>query len=186
MDQQERDIIVSCQAGNTEHFGELYDRYIKKIYSFIYYKTLHKQTAQDLTSDVFFKALKNIRSVNPDRKFSTWLYTIARNTVIDHYRTFRRTGNIEDVWDLKDDTDFTQGLDDAITFDTLKNHLANLSPTQRDIIIMRIWEDMNYEDIAAVIGKSEGNCKVIFSRSIAQLRAETLAALIVVSLIAYL
>jgi RNA polymerase sigma-70 factor, ECF subfamily len=178
MDNTEQDIIASCQSGNTERFGELYDRYIRKIYTFIYYKTLHKQTAEDLTSEVFFKALKNIRSVNPEKKFSTWLYAIARNAVIDHYRTFKRTTDIEDAWDVGDDNDLSEKLDDTKTFEKLQKGLVRLSPIQREIVILRIWEDMSYREIADVVGKTEENSKMIFSRSIAKLRTDVLLALL--------
>lgn len=170
MDIQEQEIAASCQAGNTEQFGELYDRYVRKIYAFIYYKTLHRETAEDLTSEVFLKALKNIKSFDLEKKFSTWLYAIARNSVIDHYRTLKRAQPIEDVWDLGDESDMSEKIDDRIVFEKINKHLARLSPIQRDIIILRIWEDMSYADIAGIVGKNEGNCKVIFSRAIAELR----------------
>ena len=87
--EREGEILREYQAGNLEHFGEIYDVYIKKIYNFIYYKTHHKETAEDLTSETFRKALSNIKSFDTHRAFSSWLYRIAQNTVIDHYRTYR-------------------------------------------------------------------------------------------------
>ena len=153
-----------------ERFAELYDAYVEKIYRFIYYKTLHKETAEDLTSETFFKALKNIKSFDSSRSFSSWIYKIAQNTVIDYYRTLKRTENIDDIWDLKDEDDFLKRIDDKIDIKRVKEHLSLLPSLQRDIIIMRIWQDMSYGEIAEVIGKSEDNCKVIYSRAIAKLR----------------
>jgi len=102
----EKDIIVSCQQGDLEKFSWLYDKYIKKIYDFIYFKTTHKETAEDLTSQTFFKALEKIKTFNSDKgTFSAWLYQIARNTVIDHYRTMKKTVDIDDVWDMAEDQD---------------------------------------------------------------------------------
>ena len=181
--EKERKIILECQSGNLEGLSELYDLYVRKIYKFIYYKTLHTQTAEDLTSDVFFKALKNIDTFNFKHKFSSWLYKIAQNTVIDHFRTYKKTENIEDVWDLADDTDLERNLDNKISFEKVKKHLDNLSAIQRGIIIMRIWHDMSYEEIAEVVGKSEANCRVIFSRSLSDLRLETLLAALILLVI---
>ena len=65
--QQDRELILECQKGNTQAFGALYDKYIKKIYDFIYYKTHHKETAEDLTSQTFFKVLNAIQSEDPTR-----------------------------------------------------------------------------------------------------------------------
>lgn len=153
-----------------ERFAELYDAYVKKVYKFIYYKTLHKETAEDLTSETFFKALKNFKSFDSSRSFSSWIYKIAQNTVIDYYRTSKRTENIDDIWDLKDEDDFLKRIDDKTEIKRVKKHLSLLPSLQRDIIIMRIWQNMSYSEIAEVIGKSEDNCKVIYSRAIAKLR----------------
>lgn len=170
MDTRERDIIIDCQKGDTERFAEIYDLYIRKIYKFIYYKTLHKETAEDLTSETFLKSMKNIKKFDVSRQFSSWLYKIAQNTVIDYYRTSKKTENIDDVWDIKDEEDFIEKLDNKLSFKKIKKHLSGLPSMQRDIIIMRVWQDMTYKEISEIIGKTEENCKVIFSRTIAKLR----------------
>lgn len=95
--------LKKCQKGELEAFGFLYDNYIKKIYDFIYYKTHHQETAEDLTNATFMKALENIRKFNlQEAYFPAWLYKIARNTVIDHYRTQKNHNNIDDAWDIAD------------------------------------------------------------------------------------
>ena len=94
MENDEFAIVQSCQKGSVEDFGRLYDLYIKKIYNFIYYKTHHQETAEDLVSIVFTKALKKINTFDNSGTFSAWLYRIARNTVIDHYRTKKLDYNI--------------------------------------------------------------------------------------------
>src|SRR6056297_2278284 len=88
MKQRESQAINNCQQGQLDSFNWLYERYIKKIYNFIYYKTMHQETAEDLTSQTFIKALNKINSFDSEQgTFQAWLYKIARNTVIDHYRT---------------------------------------------------------------------------------------------------
>src|SRR3989344_5321205 len=176
MDEHEKNIILDCQSGNVERFSELYNLYIRKIYKFIYYKTLHKQTAEDLTSEVFFKALKNIYKFNAEHRFSQWIYKIAQNAVIDYFRTYKKTENIEDVWELRDDADFVEKIDEKMVFEKVKKCLAGFSSIERDIIIMRLWQDMSYDEISEATGKNTGNCKVIFSRSISKLRSEVLLA----------
>src|SRR3989339_340635 len=112
MDKQEEAAIKKCQAGDPEQFGVLYDKYIKKIYDFIYYKTHHRETAEDLTSKTFMKALQNIGGFDLGRgTFQAWIYQIARHTVIDHYRTAKSDANIEDVWDLSGHDDLERDID---------------------------------------------------------------------------
>ncbi|MEK9181005.1 MAG: sigma factor [Patescibacteria group bacterium] len=80
MENSESELIIACQKGELENFGQLYDQYIDKIYRFIYYRTRHKETAEDLTAQTFQKALEGVCGYNAGRgRFSSWLYQIARN-----------------------------------------------------------------------------------------------------------
>lgn len=169
----ELDLIKNCQQGDNSAFGQLYDKYIKKIYDFIYYKTHHKQTAEDLTSDTFFKALSKINSFDATKgTFQAWLYQIARNTVIDHYRSSKEFINIDDAWDIEVNVSSAAHLDQQATLTEVKKYISKLSSEQRDIVIMRIWGEMSYQEIAQVLGKTEAACKMSFSRTISKIRSE--------------
>ena len=158
---------------NTKNFGQLYDKYVKKIFNFIYYKTHHKETAEDLTSETFMKALTKINEFDEDKgAFSTWLYQIARNTVIDFYRTKKSNLNIDDIWDLANEEDILCDLDTKEKLTEVKKYLKKLKSEQREIVILRVWEGMSYKEISEAVGKSEASCKMSFSRTIHQLRLE--------------
>ncbi len=172
MDPQEQALIASAKEGNAQAFGELYDRYIKSIYDFIYYKTWHKETAEDLTSQTFFKALRQLASYAPKKaEFSTWLYSIARNTVIDHYRTNRPQDPIEDALALSSQGETDIRLDARLKLEKVKEALARLTPMQREIILLRVWQEKSHEEIAAITGKTESAVKMAYSRAIKQLRS---------------
>lgn len=163
----------AAARGDREAFGKLYDAFIRPIYNFIYYKTHHQETAEDLVSIVFTKAFTNISSFNADKApFTAWLYQIARNTVIDHYRTEKATSDIEDAWDIDDGTDIVRDFDAKQKLEKVQKYLAGLTPEQRDIVIMRVWQEMSYEEIAEVLGKSVDSCKMMFSRTMKKLRNE--------------
>ena len=136
----DRKIVKDCQKGNLNEFGKLYDKYIKKIYNFIYYKTHHKETAEDLTSQTFIKALDNIKTFSESKgSFASWLYRIARNNVIDYYRKKERgTVNIYDFWGFSSKTDIGYDIDIKEKLSQVKDYLKKLSFEQREIIIMRI------------------------------------------------
>lgn len=184
MDQAEIEIINKCQAGDTEAFGRLYDKYIKKIYDFVYYKTHHPETAEDLVSQVFMKALRKITDFKINQgTFQAWIYRIARNTVIDHYRTSKIADNIEDIWDLAGNDDTERDIDTRNKLKEVEAYLTKLKPEQRDIIIMRVWQGMSYQEIALVLAKTEAGCKMVYSRAIRRLRDEVpLAALLYLAL----
>jgi RNA polymerase sigma-70 factor, ECF subfamily len=162
---------AKCQAGDTAAFGTLYDRYIERIYRFIYYKTFSREVAEDLTSDVFMKALQKIHSFDDERgAFSAWLYRIARNAVIDHYRTKKTTVPIEDVFDLSVEDRTIDELDAMAAIERVSEYMKTLTQRQREIITLRIWEGYAYREIAEIVGGTEDSVKMAFSRSIRELR----------------
>jgi|SRR3989344_1077394 len=170
---EEANLIIACQKGNTEAFGKLYDFYSKKIYDFLYYRTHHKQTAEDLASTVFTKALEKIRQFDSGKaQFSTWLYQIARNTLIDHYRALKTTDNIEDIWDLPSSANVERDADTTLALEKVKEHIKQLPSLQRDIVVMRLWDGLSHAEIASILSITEGNSKVSFSRAVDKLRVE--------------
>jgi len=176
MDEQR--LIAACQAGDLSHFDPLYIAYVKQIYAFVHRRTMDRQTAEDITSVTFIKALEKIGSYSPGKGvFGAWLYRIARNTITDHYRTHRPHEDIENVWDLSSDDDIAKEASDRIEHEKLREVLRKLDPLKRDIVMMRLWEGLSYKEIAAITGKTETNCKVIFSRTVDGLRSELPLAL---------
>ena len=164
-------LVKEFQSGNKEAFGELYELYIRPIYNFVYYKTHHKETAEDLTSQVFMKAYRAAVGFESEKgTFQAWLYQIARNAVIDHYRSVRPTRDIEDVWDLSGNENIERDTDNLLLLGKVKEQLRGFSVEQRDIVIMRVWQELSYTEIAEILGKSEASCKMSFSRSIKKLR----------------
>lgn len=169
----ENQIVDLCKQGNLEKFTLLYDMYANKIFRFVYYKTTHKETAEDITSEVFIKALKNIEKFN-DKKgtFQAWLFKIARNTVIDYYRTKKDISDIDNIWSLSGGDDISQNVENKDNIEKIKKYISQLTPRQREIIILRVWENMPYREIADIIGETEANCKMIFSRTIKKIRGD--------------
>lgn len=171
--EKEFEIIKACQAGNYEGFGALYGAYIKKIYDFVYWKTYHKETAEDIVSAVFMKALENIKSYRPEKgSFSAWLYGIARNAVIDHCRKGRPEIPVEDIWDIPDKNNLEVDFDVRDKLEEVKKNLAQFKRAHREIVILRLWQELSYREISEIVGASEANCKMIFSRTLSKLRSE--------------
>lgn len=183
MELLEQQIIIQCQKGKLEEFEKLYEGYFEKIYRFIYFRTHHKETTEDLTSQTFMKALEKIQTFESVKgSFSGWIYRIARNNVIDHYRTKKKNTDILDVWDLHSDKDIERDIETKEKLEKVIKYLENIDREHREILIMRLWDGLSYQEIAPILGKKEANCRVIFSRTIGRLRKEVVLSLILTSL----
>ncbi len=166
-----------------QDLGELYDEYFPKIYNYIFYRIRHKETAEDLTSQTFLKAVDNFDRFNSKKgTFQSWIYRIAKNTLIDHYRKNKETMDIEKIFNLKSDEDIEKQVADKISVQKIRKALKILSPDQQEIVIMRLWDDLPYQEIASITKKTTASCRMIFSRAIAQLRKHVLATVILIIL----
>src|SRR3989339_379429 len=182
----EQKTIRRCQQGQLNEFGQLYDRYAEPIYRFIYYRTHHQPTAEDLTSSTFLKALEHFNNFDAGRgTFSAWLYRIARNTITDYYRTRKETVDIEDVWDLGTSTDLPRDLDLRHQLKQVSQYLALFPARDRDIILMRVWDELSYREISEIINCTEASCKMAFSRAIKKLRAQSTSLYLLLMLFKY-
>lgn len=175
MDSKELSVITACQSGDMQQFSFLYEQYVQKIYSFIFHKTFHKETAEDLTSQTFLKALQGISTFDAEKsQFSTWIFTIARNTVFDFFRTHKSMANIDDVWDIDAGVDLIEDQHLASLYAKVKESLQHLSVQQREILMLRFWQDLSYKEIALLLQKSEASVKMDASRGIQKLKKDFL------------
>lgn len=164
---------------DTQRFASLYDAHVRDIYKYLYYRTQHRETAEDLTSQVFLKALDKFAAYDEARgAFIAWLYRIARNTLIDHYRSSRETLDIEDVWDLQSDSDVARDAEARERIDKLRPYLSALPREQRELLLLRLWDGLSYAEISEILGKSEDACKMAYSRVVARLRKEVPASIL--------
>lgn len=161
------DIVKSIQKWKRDNFILLYDKYIKKIYDFVFFKVWNKSEAEDLTSEIFLKAYESMDKFDVTREsaFSSWIYKIANNLVIDYYRTKKDVVSDELIWEKPQYYDILWDIQNRDKIKEVLDYLDSLEPIQKEIFIMRIWNDMSYNEISEIVGKSVDNCKQIFSRT---------------------
>jgi len=169
----EEKLIISAVEGDSSAFGELYDHYQPMIYRFVAIKVSHREEAEDITHQVFLSAWQNIRSYkHRGHPFSSWLYQIARNQVIDFYRARRSEVSI-DVVDpevFAATASVETALPGKLEMDAVHQAIRQLKPDYQDVIIMRFIEDISLKEAALAMGKTEGAVKLIQHRAIRELK----------------
>ena len=161
-------------GGARETFAELYEQYMPGVYRYIHYRVGNIHLAEDLTSAVFEKALTGFSRYRSDRaSFSTWLMSIARHMVIDHYRAMDRRKNtpLEEVNDLLSDNPSPE--QEAVKREELhilQFCLAGLSRHEQEIISLKFSAGLTNRRIAGMLSVSESNIGTILYRAVRKLR----------------
>ncbi len=161
-------------AGDAEAFGSLYDRYVDVVYRYVYYRIGEPAEAEDVTSDVFFKALRAMPRYQPRQPFLAWLYRIARNALIDRARRQRPQLSFEDALEHPDGdrvVDPDSRLDRLSDSAALRSAIGKLTPLQQDVIILRYLEGLDTKQIGRIIGRRDGTVRGIEFRALGALRA---------------
>lgn len=169
-----QDTLQGFRIGESRAVANVYDAFVRPIYEYIYFRTFHRETAEDVTSETFIKAIDRASTFDPQRgTLSAWLYRIARNTLIDHIRASRSTVSLEEAWILPDNRIALDDQTDVhIDMERLRNALEHLDPAHRELVILRAWHGLSYDEISQITGKSATAQKMSFSRVIARLRKE--------------
>lgn len=171
--QEQHELVLRWQKGDKQAFTLLYTHFAKPIYSFVYYKVHHKETAEDLVSTAFMKAVAAVNSFNVEKgTFSAWMYQIARNTVVNHYRAQKPEFGMDEQWDIASKENVAGTFATKEEVRQVQTYLAKLPAEQQEIMTMRLWDSMSYAEIAEILGKSEASCKMSFSRTIKKIREE--------------
>jgi RNA polymerase sigma-70 factor (ECF subfamily) len=166
-------LITSAVKGNSSAFGQLYDHYQPMIYRFVAVKVSRREEAEDITHQVFLSAWQNIKSYeHRGHPFSSWLYQVARNQVIDHYRAKRINTDIEAIdpeyFAAPASVEFTLPM--KLQMETVREAMQKLKQDYQDIIIMRFVEEISIKEAAVALNKTEGAIKLMQHRAIRELK----------------
>lgn len=167
----EIDLARRASAGDRRAFAELYDRHLDAVYRYAFYRLRDDAEAEDVTSDVFHRALVAMPRYEPRRPFLAFLYTIARNVIADRLRHARPAASFEDAiaqaGDAPSPEQIASSLDDARR---LRSAIAKLTELQQEVIIFRFLEDRSTKEVAQLTGKPESTIRGIQMRALEALR----------------
>lgn len=176
MQSTDDEILVKAAMGDQEAFGQLYERYVEKIFNYIYYRTGSTYDAEDLTEKVFYRAMHHIgRYRDQGLPFSAWLYRIAHNLVANWHRDNSRRKEIP--------------LEDGLLFAGSSNHpetellkledrerlvkaIRMLPPERQQLLILKFVDHLSNAEIGQIMGRTEGAVKSLYHRTLLSMRIE--------------
>ncbi len=174
---QEKLLLYRVRAKkDPEAYGKIYDLYATRIYRFVYFKVSSVEEAQDLTADVFLKAWSYLLDEKGKevRHLSALLYGIARNRVIDHYRSKAGRETLplleEAEEQIADDRATSKQTDAKIDVAMLEKHLRSLKDEYREVLVMKYLDELETFEIAKILGKTHGNVRVLLHRALSAIR----------------
>jgi RNA polymerase sigma-70 factor (ECF subfamily) len=172
--QDEQSLVRRAQQQDKEAFAELYEAYFDKIYRYIVLKTGDRTEAEDMTQQVFLKALKSLPAYKyKDVPFSAWLYRIAHNQMVDHFRRSGRQQSCELTDEITPDD--PEGNPEhqtelKINIEGLVKATRQLTRAQQEVIALRFSSDLPVAEVARLMGRSEGAVKALQHSAVLALR----------------
>ena len=161
--------MQSVAKGDLAQLAVLFDRHHKRIYNFFFKMHRNKMISEDLTQEVFVKIMRHRKSFK-NGNFTAWIYTIARNVFADYYQKLKRERNTISDTEISNLQQQSSANENQEEIDHLQKALLNLNTSDRELIIMHRFQEIQYAQIAEIIGSSEGAVKTKVHRALKKLK----------------
>lgn len=166
----EQTLIARAKRGNRDAFADLYLSYVDGIYRYIFFRlNQDDEETKDIVSAVFLKAWKRIDTFTNHISFQAWIYRIAHNTLIDHYRTKKKYSRLEDI-EIEFNPDTEDKFDTAIAIKEIAKAMKKLTAEQKQVITLKFVEELTNKEIAFVMNKQEDAVRALQCRALKELR----------------
>jgi RNA polymerase sigma-70 factor (ECF subfamily) len=176
MHEESDSVLIARAQEDPGVFGLLYERYVERIYNYIYYRTGNHHDAEDLTARTFYRALKHFsRYVDRGAPFSAYLYRIAHNVVANWHRDTSRRQMVpleEATLTALKREEPAAATDEKQEREMLLRVVRRLPPERQQLLILKFVEQMSNAAIAQVMGRTEGAIKSLYHRTLEALRQE--------------
>lgn len=155
--------VSQARAGSTEAWDVLFRRYQLPLYVYICELVHHSQTSLDLVQETFINAARHLDSLRDDDRFGSWLFGIAHQKCIQHWRTHNRQERLLDEFAKSLPTDLDEGPDELLIQqeqeDAFMQHLSELPPPHRSVLLLHFVEDFSIDEIAIITATPPGTVK---------------------------
>ena len=174
IDLPDEDLMVAVRDGDLDKLAMIFERYNKRLYGFFMKQTCDPHTSEDLVQDVFHRILRYRHTYKEGGRFMTWIFTIARSALLTHQRKHRHARDEVEINDFLAATDPPPGadLEKHEECALVRKALMRLTPDKREALVLSRFENMSYEEIAAIAGCAVGTIKARVHRAIKDLSRE--------------
>lgn len=163
--QTDKQLVDEILAGRTEKYGVLAERYQQQIYRFLRGMSLDHDEAADVLQSALVRAYERLDTLRGGERFRVWLYSIAANLARNYLRRNKRSVPLDSVIISADEPDIGRSLDREKLEKMVEGALESLSEEQRKVVLLRVYQDMPFKDVAESCGISLSNAKVSFHRA---------------------
>jgi RNA polymerase sigma-70 factor (ECF subfamily) len=165
---EEARLVDDAKAGNPEAFARLYDAYVERVTRYVYFRVSEAIDTEDLVAQVFLKAWENLdRYKMGSSPFIAWLYTIARNLVIDHYRTKKNVLPLEEAIAMPSDMEMPdEEAQTRFDLQAMRDALQFLTSDQQQALILKYIAGLPNDSIAKIMKKQEGTVRGLQMRAL--------------------
>ena len=154
-----------------ESMNEIYQKYARSVYRFLYAKTRNKDIAEELTQETFYQAIKSIDKFDGSCKLSTWLFGIAKNQFFNY---MRKNPTMQDISEYAEELESDEKVEDKVitSFERVElvKALHNCREPYKEVLYQRIFGNLSFREIGEILGKSENWARVTYYRGKEQLK----------------
>ncbi len=169
--QNEVELVQAAKALDASAWSAIYQRHYRQVYGYIFFRTHDREQAEDLTADVFVRALRGIGGYSyRGTPLLAWLYRIARNVTADHRKAMSRRAGREAAGLEGEPQDAADVIGGAVERVDMRAAIAGLTDEQQQVVLLRFYERMSAAEVAMVMGKTEGAVKALQARALNSLR----------------
>jgi RNA polymerase sigma-70 factor (ECF subfamily) len=167
-------LLARAIKGDADAFGDLYERHLMSIFRYVYYRIGEVREAEDLTETIFVKVWQALPKFKLGKSsFRTWIYRVAHNTLVDHYRTKKEEFELPEDAPIKSSSPLPE--EEVIAMERSEQisvAIRRLNPQHQEVLTLRFINEMSHEEAAKVMGKSTGAVRVLQYRALKALQQQ--------------
>ena len=169
---QDGDLIQRARQGDQRALVEIYEQYQPSVFTYVFYRVCDQDAAEDLTAEVFTRMLANLHRFQARGKpILAWLYTIARNLVVDHFRQKSRANHVplEEELVEGDANHPVKATEQSLAYECLSRAMEHLTEEQRQVILLKFIESREISELVEIMGKNERAIRSLQHRALVTL-----------------